>query len=82
MASSRLIANPRWLLLAVTVTALAAGGAAWLAGEPAIADYCWIAGTVSALLPAAWWVVRGLRAGRFGVDVLAILSLAGCAGRR
>jgi heavy metal translocating P-type ATPase len=77
MASSRLIASPRWLLLAATVTALAAGGAAWLAGEPAIADYCWIAGTVSALLPAAWWVVRGLRAGRFGVDVLAILSLLG-----
>ncbi len=71
------MANPRWLLLAATVIALAAGGAAWLFGEPAIADYCWIAGTVSALLPAAWWVVRGLRAGRFGVDVLAVLSLVG-----
>ena len=77
MASPRLITSPRWLLLAATATTLAAGGAAWLVGEPAIADYCWIAGTVSALIPAAWWVVRGLRAGRFGVDVLAVLSLVG-----
>ncbi len=67
----------RWALLGVTLTALAAGGVARLAGAPTVADYCWIAGTVSALLPAAWWVVKGLRAGRFGVDVLAVLSLVG-----
>ena len=71
------MAKVRWLLLGVTVTALAAGGVARLAGAAGVADYCWIAGTVSALLPAAWWVVKGLRAGRFGVDVLAVLSLVG-----
>jgi heavy metal translocating P-type ATPase len=55
--------NLRWLLLGVTLTACAAGGVGWLAGSPAVADYCWL--------------VAGLRAGRFGVDILAVLSLAG-----
>lgn len=61
----------RWLLLGVTLTALAAGGVAWLSGALTVADYCWIAGTVAAILPATWWVICALRAGRFGVDILA-----------
>ena len=69
--------NLRWLLLGGTVAALAAGGAARLAGARDIADYCWIAATVAAIIPATWWVIKGLRAGRFGVDILAVLSLAG-----
>ena len=64
-------------LLAITLAALTSGGVAWLTGSPAIAHDFWIAGTVAALLPAVWWVIAGLRAGRFGVDVLAVLSLAG-----
>ncbi len=71
------MASLRWLLLGVTVTALAAGGVAWFAGSPTVADYCWLAGTVAAIVPATWWVIAGLRAGRFGVDILAVLSLAG-----
>lgn len=67
----------RWALLAVTLTALAAGGIAWTAGATAVADGCWIAGTIAAIVPAAWWVIAGLRSGRFGVDVLAVLSLVG-----
>jgi len=69
--------NRRWLLLGVTLAALAAGGVARISGAPVIADYCWIAGTVAGLLPAVGWVVAALRAGRYGVDVLAVLSLAG-----
>ncbi|HPZ93364.1 MAG TPA: heavy metal translocating P-type ATPase, partial [Mycobacterium sp.] len=67
----------RWGLLGITLTALTGGAVAWLAGSPVIAGYCWIAGTVAALLPATWWVISALRGGRFGVDVLAVLSLAG-----
>ena len=67
----------RWALLAVTFTALVAGGVAWLLDARAVADGCWIAGTVAALIPALWWVVAALGAGRLGVDVLAVLSLAG-----
>ena len=71
------MAHLRWGLLGITLAALAGGGVASLAGAPAIANYSWIAGTVAAMLPATWWVIAGLRAGRFGVDVLAVLSLAG-----
>lgn len=67
----------RWGLLAVTVIALVAGAAAWLADASALADLCWAVGTVAAMIPAAWWVIQGLRAGRFGVDVLAVISLGG-----
>ena len=67
----------RWVLLGATLTALAAGAVAWIAGSPPIAHACWILGTVAALVPATWWVISGLRQGRFGVDVLAVMSLAG-----
>ncbi|MGZ4515282.1 MAG: heavy metal translocating P-type ATPase [Mycobacterium sp.] len=70
----------RWvepILAAVTVVALAAGGIAWLAGVPRVADGCWIAGTVVAVVPAVVWVLAALRRGRFGVDLIAVLSLVG-----
>ncbi|WP_204079517.1 heavy metal translocating P-type ATPase [Mycobacterium riyadhense] len=71
----------RWLigpaLVALTVGGLAAGGVAWLIGRRAVADGCWIAGTVLAIAPALVWVVVALRRGRIGVDVIAVLSLVG-----
>lgn len=60
-----------------TVGALAAGGIAWLVGWSAVADGCWIAGTVVALVPALLWVLAAVRRGRAGVDLIAVLSLAG-----
>ncbi len=65
------------VLLASTVTALAAGGGAWLAGSRDVADICWAAGTLVAVVPASWWVVAALRRGRVGADVIAVLSLVG-----
>jgi heavy metal translocating P-type ATPase len=67
----------RWALLAVTLTALVAGGVAWLLHARAVADGFWITGTVAALIPALWWLIAALGAGRLGVDVLAVLSLGG-----
>jgi len=67
----------RWGLLGVTLTALVAGGVGWLLGTYTVADACWFAGTVIAIIPALWWVVAALRDGRVGVDVLAVLSLVG-----
>ncbi|MFZ2178276.1 MAG: heavy metal translocating P-type ATPase, partial [Rhodococcus sp. (in: high G+C Gram-positive bacteria)] len=64
-------------LLAITLTALLAGGVAWLLDATTVADACWIAGTVVAILPATWWVIDALRVGRVGVDVIAVLSLVG-----
>ena len=64
-------------LLAFTGGALGAGGIAWLLGARDVADLCWIAGTLIAVVPAALWVVLALRRGRLGVDLIAVLSLGG-----
>ncbi len=71
----RSLAEPALVL--TTVTALAAGGIAWLASWHRIADGCWIAGTVIAVVPAVLWVLVALRHGRAGVDLIAALSLLG-----
>ena len=57
-------------LVVVTVAALATGGIAWLAGWRAVADWCWIAGTVTAVVPAVVWMLAALRrrTGRGGSD--------------
>ena len=65
------------VLVVLTVGALAAGGIAWLTGWREVADGCWIAGTVLAVLPALVWVAVALRRGRLGVDVIAVLALVG-----
>lgn len=71
----------RWrvgpVLVIFTVGGLAAGGVAWLVGWQAVADACWIAATVGAIVPALVWLVVALRRGRLGVDVIAVLSLVG-----
>lgn len=64
-------------LVVVTVGALASGGIAWLARWRDLADWCWIAGTVVAVVPAVVWVVAALRRGRVGVDLIAVFSLVG-----
>jgi heavy metal translocating P-type ATPase len=65
------------LLLAATAGALTAGGIAWLAGAPDIADLCWGLGTVIAVVPAVVWVLAALRQGHAGVDLIAVLALGG-----
>ncbi|MGW4803499.1 heavy metal translocating P-type ATPase [Kitasatospora sp. NPDC004272] len=64
-------------LLAVTVLATAAGGLARLLGARGLADGLWIAATAAAVGPAVLWVVQALRRGRAGVDLIAVLALAG-----
>ena len=64
-------------LVVLTAGALAAGGIAWLLGARDVADGCWIAGTLIALVPAILWVLVALRRGRLGVDLIAVLSLVG-----
>ncbi|MGW2515510.1 heavy metal translocating P-type ATPase [Streptomyces sp. NPDC001617] len=69
--------TPESALLVVTAAALAAGGVFRLAGSPGPADLCWALGTVVALVPAMGWVLEALRHGRTGVDLIAVLALAG-----
>nr|MDT0662518.1 heavy metal translocating P-type ATPase [Micromonospora sp. DSM 115978] len=66
-----------WAPLMALGVLLLAGGGLWLAGARGAADLCWGAATVAALLPAIWWLVGSLRQGRIGVDVIAVLALAG-----
>ncbi|MBJ7338113.1 heavy metal translocating P-type ATPase [Mycolicibacterium sp.] len=75
--AQRLARAIRPTLLATTVVALLAGGAAWLWGDPQLADWLWGAATVVAVVPAVWWALAGLRHGHVGVDVIAVLSLLG-----
>ncbi|WP_328710044.1 heavy metal translocating P-type ATPase [Microbispora hainanensis] len=67
----------RIALLAGTLGALIAGGVLHLLGAGPAGDALWAAGTVLALGPAVWWVASSLRAGRLGVDAIAVLALAG-----
>ena len=64
-------------LLAITLTGLASGGIAWLADARQVADGCWAAATVVAVIPALAWVIAALRHGRAGVDLIAVLALVG-----
>lgn len=81
-AASHWVARVRpWVepvLVAGTVGALASGGIAWLGDRRGVADGCWIAGTVIAIVPATVWVVSALRRRRGGVDLIALVSLIGC----
>ena len=74
----------RWLnrqlpigLLAVTVTGLAVGGAFWLAGATAAGDSAWLAVSACGLAYATWAMADSLRHRRAGVDLIAVLALAG-----
>ncbi|GAA0922593.1 heavy metal translocating P-type ATPase [Pseudonocardia zijingensis] len=65
------------VFLAVTLGAFAAGGIAWLLGWQPVAEACWVAGTLAAVVPSLAWVVAALRRGRAGVDLLAVIALLG-----
>jgi heavy metal translocating P-type ATPase len=70
------------LLLVMTAAGLAAGGAAWLAGASGVADGCWLASAGLGLAYALWSAVDSVRHGRLGVDVIALLALAGAVAVR
>jgi len=63
--------------LAVTLTGLAGGGLLWLAGRTDWADWAWAAATVFALVPLVMVVGRDLLHGRTGVDLIALMAMAG-----
>jgi heavy metal translocating P-type ATPase len=64
-------------LLVATLVGLAAGGVAWLAGADTIADAAWLASAACGLGYAVWSAAESLRRGRLGVDIIALLALAG-----
>jgi len=66
----------RRALIVIAVGGLVAGLFAALAGRPAIARWAWMAGTAPVAAALALAIVRDLRAGRMGVDPLALLSMS------
>ena len=69
-------------LLGVTAAGLAAGGVAWLAGAGGVADAAWLAAAACGLGYALWSAAESIRRGRLGVDVIALLALAGAVAVR
>jgi heavy metal translocating P-type ATPase len=65
------------LLPLLTAAAIAAGGAAHLAGAPRAGDAVWTAALLAVLVPLTVAVARSLRAGDVGVDAIALLAMAG-----
>jgi len=68
------------LELGAAAAAVAGGGVAWALGATTVADALWAATTAVALLPTAYVVVRDALRRRAGVDVVAVLALAGALG--
>jgi heavy metal translocating P-type ATPase len=70
------------LPLIASAAGLAAGGVAWLAGAHGVADGAWLAAAMCGLGYALWSAVDSIRRGRLGVDVIALLALAGAVAVR
>jgi heavy metal translocating P-type ATPase len=65
------------LAVLAALTGVTLGGAAWAFGNPSLARGCWAITTLALLIPLAWSVGQSLARRDFGVDVLALLSMAG-----
>ncbi len=68
----RLIAFP-----AAALAGIALGGALWILGRHGPADIVWGATVAVMLLPLGFSVLRSLMHGELGVDVIALLAMAG-----
>jgi hypothetical protein len=64
-------------LAAVALAAIVCGGVLHLAGAPGAGDAVWAGLTAAMLVPLSWSVARNIARGRFGVDVIALVSMAG-----
>lgn len=74
----RRIAADRTLQRAIAVLCgTLAGGACHLLDAPAAGDLLWTATLVATVVPLTWTVVRALAHGDLGVDVIALLAMAG-----
>ena len=76
-AAGRTDTQAAGVLLGVSLSLLATGGLAWLAGATTAAVWLWAAANLIGLGSAIWWVRSGVRERRVGVDVIAVLALVG-----
>ena len=64
-------------ILYLALAGLAAGGILWLAGARGAADLAWALTVAVVLVPLAFTVARDLWNREFGVDLIALLAMAG-----
>lgn len=76
LAAPRLNGGPPALLL-VVLSAVAIGAVLWVAGAHSSADVAWAAAVVIALIPLGFSVARDLLHRETGVDLIALLAMAG-----
>jgi heavy metal translocating P-type ATPase len=74
--SPRLEGSPA-VILVIVLAAVLLGGALWLAGARAAAEIAWAGAIVFALIPLGFSVVRDLVHRETGVDLIALLAMAG-----
>lgn len=74
---ARLGRHSAFVLLVLTALALATGGVAHLVGAADAGDAAWLGAGMAGLAFAVWATVDSVRRGRIGVDVIALLALAG-----
>jgi len=65
------------VVLALTLFGITAGLAAHFLQMPEIADWAWGGATVIALIPLTFVVARTLYSGKVGVDIIALIAMAG-----
>ncbi len=65
------------VVLVLTLTGISAGLAARFLQMPQIADWAWAGATAAALVPLTLIVARTLYSGKLGVDVIALIAMAG-----
>lgn len=68
---------PGRLLAGIALSGVLAGSAAWLAGAAVAAEAIWALTTAAVLVPLALAVAADLRRGKLGVDLIALLAMAG-----
>ena len=72
-----LIDRTRRVSVAIPAAGLAVGLVAWVFGHPIYADLLWAVATVPVVLVLAAEIVVSLRHGQVGLDIVALLSMAG-----
>lgn len=73
----RLRAHRETLLFVSSTLLLLIGGGMWLVGRGSAAAVIWIVGTSLGLVASLAWTVAAIKDRRFGVDLIAVLALAG-----
>ena len=74
----KLLSPDRWnvALLAIALIGLVSGIGLWVAGYSDLADYVWAGGVIPILAALIVEIIRSLRQGNFGLDIVAALSMS------